>query len=311
MSPSPLCPLLCASPDPHLLPAQWEDTVCPHFASGPSKARRQRLPGAVLPSAGPQSRAAPRAPTAAATKLTGNFFRVRDNVCGQRNISPTQQCLRTEITGVHPTTHLGYRYLPGPQLPCCVQPSPAWDTAPSCRSWARAVPTCPRATHSTRHAPAQPVRPVQHLLLPRASSRATHGSAGDVPRESERSLAPPRSRAAEVSLETLPCMDSLSQCSPSARPLDPAGRAGGADSHAVARLAQKRLRDKGSDAAKSSGTWLRAWISTNIQAGDKVAFSKGATGPANTGEHQHSSSGAGRSLPPPTGLQAGQTPSPA
>lgn len=155
--PSPLCPLLCASPHPHLLPARWEDTIYPCSVRGPGNARRQRLPGAALPSAGPGSRAAPRAPTVAATKLTGNFFPVQDNTCRQRDISPTQQCLRTVITRVHPTTHLGCRYLPGPQSPHRVQPSPAPDTAPSHRSWAMAVLTCPRATHSDRHAPAQPV----------------------------------------------------------------------------------------------------------------------------------------------------------
>lgn len=87
---------------------------------------------------------------------------------------------------------------------------------------------------------------------------------------------------AEVSLQTLPCIDSLSQCSLSPWPLDPAGTAGAADGHAIACLAKERFRDKGNDTAKSSGTWLHALLSTNTQAGDKVVFSKGATGPANT-----------------------------
>lgn len=86
----------------------------------------------------------------------------------------------------------------------------------------------------------------------------------------------------EVCLQTLPCIDSLSQCSPSPWPLDPAGTTRAADGHAIASLAQECLQDKGNNTAKSSGTWLHALLSTNTQVGYKVMFSKGATGPANT-----------------------------
>lgn len=89
-------------------------------------------------------------------------------------------------------------------------------------------------------------------------------------------------RHAKVCLQTLPCIDSLSQCSPSPWPLDPAGATRTADGHAIARLVQEHLQDKGNNTAKSSGTWLRAPLSTNTQVGDKGMFSKGATGPANT-----------------------------
>lgn len=145
--------------------------------------------------------------------------------------------------------------------------------------------TCPRATHGTHHAPTQPVRPVQHLLLPWASGQVPHGSASNISRESERSLAPPRLRADEVSLETLPCTDSLSQCSPSARPLDPAGRARGADSYAAARLARKRLRDEGSNTAKSSKDLAPRSAFRQHPGGDKVTFSKGATSLESTSKH--------------------------
>lgn len=150
------------------------------------------------------------------------------------------------------------------------------------------------------------MQPVWHLLLLQASGQAPHGFAGNVPCESERSLAPPHLRAAEVSLETLPCIDSLSQCSPVVWPLDPARRARSADSHTVARLAQESLRDKGSDEAKSSRIWLCTWLSTSTQVGYKVVFSKGATGPANTVTPHPGQDG--RSLLPPTSLLAGQTP---
>lgn len=108
--------------------------------------------------AGLGSWAAPRAPTVAATKLTGNFFPVqRDKACGQRNISPAQQCLQTAITGVHPATHLRCRYLPGPQPPCRARPSPGSghrSLLPELGRGRADVPTsharCPPRSHTTR-----------------------------------------------------------------------------------------------------------------------------------------------------------------
>ncbi|XP_053939625.1 uncharacterized protein LOC128854023 [Cuculus canorus] len=157
--------------------------------------------------------------------------------------------------------------------------------------------TCQAATHSAHRAPTQPVRPVQHLLLPRAGAPRLRQQR---PCESERSLAPPRSRVDGVSLETLSRIDSLSQCSRLLRPLDPAGRTWRRNAFGTRAATQQSPPGLGSILG----------FPPTPKPEIKVAFSKGATGPANIGKHwqtlantgkyQRSFSRAGWSLLPPT-----------
>lgn len=150
----------------------------------------------------------------------------------------------------------------------------------------RTAPGPCRRAHEPRTAPAAlPCNPCNRSCTSCSGGTAAPRHRRRRPRESEQPGTATLAGGPSFFPPTLPCIDSLSQRRCSARPLDPTRRAW--LWAAATLLARKRLRDEGSGAAKSSGTWLRALLSTATQQEDKVTLSKGATGPANTGVPVH------------------------
>lgn len=255
MTPSQPCALLHAGPKSSPSPCMVRRQCSPSFCQRAELRERQAC------TSGLGSWAAPRAPTAAVTKLTGNFSPIQDNTSEQRSISPTQQSA-DRVINVYPITLLGY--LPELQLQTTSSPLPAQDTTPSHQSRARVVLMCPQSTQAPTTLP--------HNPCDQSSTSCSCGPAARRPR------APPATSPVsqtEPGTATLAGGPSFSRdaslhrfpfaMQPSARPLDPAGTAHGADGQAAACLARKCLRNKGSSTAKSSRTQLHAVLSTNTQ----------------------------------------------
>lgn len=196
VTPSQLCALLHAG-----LTCGAVKHHYPHCLGGPAKPRGRGWKQAGAPHSRAGSWAPRRAPT---PKLTGNASPLRDKAAGHSPISPAQPRARPAITGARPNTRLTK---PAPPCAAATAPRPASPPALGSRTRDAASPadTEPRRgradvpTSHAQHPPCSRATRATGPAPPAPAGRRHRGSAGDVP-VSQSSLAPPRSRAAQVSL---------------------------------------------------------------------------------------------------------------